>query len=319
MVPAIEADPRSIAEWSPTVAMVRDVVQRYMVTGPDWSETFNLPAIAHDFAPTQREVETVCGMCLDAVQHGRLVDFGMLPNDVIMQGGNRGGPLWNQGALGMPFSEPWMFLHSWEQGVAIYMVNPHAAGDFEVCELCPMSIGDQKMLTIGDRGLFDRVEGMQPQKRYHCSVAPSAIRYIEGDLGSRANNGGAISAAAASNIGDPTMTALLILNTRNVTRETVAAPEKLQRARMKSNKARIPPHDVVHTAPYVTAILASGKARRGEHQGGTHASPQYHLRMGHPRHYANGRSIFIADTLVNATEEQRNAFKTGRSHYAVRS
>jgi hypothetical protein len=40
--------------------------------------------------------------------------------------------------------------------------------------------------------------------------------------------------------------------------------------------------------------------------------------MGHPRHYATGRSIWIADTLVNATEEQRRSFKSNRSHYAVR-
>jgi hypothetical protein len=40
--------------------------------------------------------------------------------------------------------------------------------------------------------------------------------------------------------------------------------------------------------------------------------------MGHPRNYATGRSIWIADTLVNATEEQRAGFKANRSHYEVR-
>jgi hypothetical protein len=167
---------------------------------------------------------------------------------------------------------------------------------------------------------------MLPASRYHCRIAPAAIRFIVEEEGYRdVNNGGEPMGAAAGNIGDPVMTALLILNTRNVERETVEAPPKLQRARAKSNKPPIPAFDRVNTAPYVTAILTRGQRRKSEPQGGTHASPQFHIRMGHPRRYtsdrwkaAGGRSIFIADTLVNASDEQREAFKSQRSHYSVR-
>jgi hypothetical protein len=316
----LELDPRTIGDWSPTVAQVRDAILGFHVTGPDWTACMDLPAEAKQFVPNQREVEAVNDMCHRAVLAGRLVDFGTLPNEVIMQGGDRGGPLWNQGAIGMPFSDPWVFMHQWEGGVAVYLVNP-GSDDFEVCELSPISFQmTERMLVIGDRGQFNKVPGMLAEKRYHCSVAPSAIRYV-GDAGlySKANNGGRPQEAAAGNIGDPVMAALLILNTRNVERETVRAPEKLQRARARSNKKPIPPHDVVLTAPYVTAILARGKPRpRSDDKGGTHASPIFHIRMGHPRNYTGGRTIFIHDTLVNASEEQRAAFKSNRSHYAVR-
>jgi hypothetical protein len=132
------------------------------------------------------------------------------------------------------------------------------------------------------------------------------------------NNGQSPQQAASCNIGDPIICCLMILATRGVERETIRPSEKLQRARMKNRKPPIPNYDRVNSEPYVTAVLARGHRERSEGLGGHHASPQFHIRMGHPRSYATGKSIWIADTLVNATDEQRAGFKANRSHYEVR-
>lgn len=39
-------------------------------------------------------------------------------------------------------------------------------------------------------------------------------------------------------------------------------------------------------------------ARRGDHQGGTHASPRWHQRRGHWRTLANGRRVWVRDCTV---------------------
>jgi len=313
------ADARDINPWAPTVAQAREVLLRFGVVGPDWTLALPLLPEAGLYVPSQREVERVSDFCRAAVIGGRFIDMGYLPNDVIKHGGDRGGTLWNEGAIGMPFSEPWILYHLWERATSIYLVNPLDDQEFEVCELDPAVWGGERMLCISDRGSFDRVEGLLATSKYHCRTAPCSMRYLADPARrTKANNGMEPTGACAANVGDPVMTALLILNTRGVARETVLADAKLQRARARSGKAPIPSYDRVLSEPYVTAVQARGRrTERGEGQGGTHRSPVPHIRMGHPRQYASGRSIFIADTLVNVPEEQRAAFKSQRSHYRV--
>jgi len=349
-MPLSEVDIRQMEAWRPTVAAVRECILAWTVVSVDF---VSLLRITHPFAracnPTEGEVEITAQMCHDALTHGRFIDFGDLPNAVIMHGGNRGGPLWNMRALGMPFHEPWLFYHTWDSknapgsghtladhefhisrpgfagpgAVSIYMVNPlygDPLGNFEVCELQPTVINGIKSLLLADRGLFNQVEGPLPANKYNCTVSPAAIRFADHPMAKELNNFGTPHSAAAGNIGDPVMTALLILNTRNIDRQTIRVDDKLQRARAKNGKPPIPAYDRVFSAPYVTAVQARGQRReRGEDQGGSHASPIPHIRMGHPRTYASGRSIFIADTLVNVPPESRAAFKASRTHYTVRS
>ena len=315
-----EVDLRSMRPWDPTVPQVRETILAKQIVGPDLTSLpMALPG-AKEFAPSQREVELMNELSFDAITQGRLIDFGMLPNELMKFGGNRGGPLWNMGGFGQPFSDPWLLYHTWERGACLYLVNPKDNGNLEVCEFQPATIADDKILMIADRGLFIR----QPEKelaanKYHCAVAPAVIRFLQRPPGfDDINNGGAPGNAAAGNIGDPVMCALMILNTRNVPRETVAVGERLNRARRKSGKLPIPPFDRVLTAEYVTAIMTRGaRSARSEDRGGSHASPIPHLRLGHPRQYATGRSIFIRDTLVNVPPEQRAAFKSQRTHYTV--
>jgi hypothetical protein len=315
----IEADATAIGEWRPTPSQVRDVILDFLVTGPDFSESLPLEPLAKEFAPTQREVEVTSELCHEAVTAGRMIDFGDLPNDALKLGGSRGGPLFNQSALGQPFQDPWVLYHTWEKAVAIYLVNPMANGDAEVCELQPVLLGGRRILMIADRGIFCRPQpgDAMPTHKYKAIVAPSMLRFLLEPYGAEFNNGGSPESAAAGNIGDPLMTALLILNTRGVDRETIACPPKLAKARLKSGKRPIPPFDRVNTQPYVTALLAR-RSSGGEDRGGHHASPTPHIRRGHPRVYATGRSIFIRDTLVGVPDDQRASFKSQRSHYTTK-
>lgn len=326
-----------VGRWSPTIAQVRDVILAGTISGGlDMSDFVAMRPEAEQFRSNPAEVQQVAALAKEAVLAGRLIDFGWVPNRVIQFGGRRGGNLWDAGGLTMPFSDPWVFRHEWESGVAVYLVNPIVAGGggmlphpitgelveteegFECAELNAYTLaGVGRYLSLDDRGrVFKAVAGM-PTDKLWAQVAPAYGRFFaDPELFDRCNQGQSPIEAAAGNIADPVATALLMLGTRNVERETVRAPEKLQRARIKGGKAPIPPHDVVHSAAYVTAVQGRGVRReRGEDHGGTHRSPIAHIRMGHPREYATGRTIFIKDTLVNVPEDQRTAFKAQRSHY----
>lgn len=315
---AAEAQGNEIQPWNPTVTQVRDVIFGWGIAGPDFTECLDLKPEAKQHVPSQDEVERVSEMAHDAVTAGRVIDFGFLPNDVLKYGGDRGGTLWQQHAIEQPFELPWMIYHAWEGGVCVYLVNPVAAG-VEICELQPCKVGTMLSLLISDRGIFFREHELAPQK-YFATMSPAALRYQRDPAHhARANGGGTENTAAAGNVGDPLMAALLILNTRNVARETVRAPAKLQKARARNGKPPIPDYDRVDASAYVTAISLRGQRReRSEDQGGTHRSPVPHIRIGHPRTYATGKSIFVADTLVNVSDEQRSTFKSSRTHYAVR-
>jgi hypothetical protein len=318
--------PGDLAHWDPTIGKVRDAILTAHLAGPNfapWCGAKEAEAQLH--APTRDEVEKVAEFACEAVRYGRLIDFGFWPNDAIKLGGIRGGPLWSRGFIGMPFIEPWVLYHRWEGGSCAYLINPYGdqptGNSFEACELSPVIARGRGYLTIADRGLFQfPTTPFTDWNKYGAAVNPGTHRYLPGADQMINNTGkdgsGTPEGAAAGNVGDPIMLALMILNTRNVERATIHAPEKLNRARIKNHKPPIPPYQSVQSAPYVTAIMRRGR-ERGEDQGGTHASPIPHIRIGHPREYASGRTIFIRDTLVNASDAARSEF-LNRSHYAVR-
>ena len=316
-----QVDMSTMAPWDEaTVAQVRDVILQGRVVGSDlsmWPVFHNHVAV--DFMPRQREVERISQAAHDAVAAGRFIDFGYLPNEVIKAGGNRGGPLYTKGGIGHPFIDPWVAYHIWEQGACVYLFqlvekDKPAGGVSEAVEFTPLRFQEKRLLLIGDRAVLQPSTEM-PYK-YGCSVAPSAFRFLPG--AERVEGNDDPLAGAGANVLDPLMTMLLVLNTRNVDRQTITAPAKLNRARMKNRKPPIPPYDKVNAAPYVTAILARGKRReRSEDQGGTHASPIPHLRMGHFRQYKD-HETFIMDTLVNVSDAARAEFKATRTHYVIR-
>lgn len=328
-LPGLEVDARSIGPWRPTVAGVREAALRWHVTAADFSQQMPLDPLGKLFMPRLHEIEAIADATRDAVTYGRVIDFGFLPNEVIKFGGMRGGPLWNSGAYGQPFREPWVLYHTWDyepggpHAVAVYLVSladlDNPCGDCEVVELQPTQFGEeQRVLLICDRVIFEAdPDSPLADAKYRCRSAPAMLRYLNGPGSDRINQGTTPEGAAAGNCGDPLMTALMILNTRGIERETVEPPPKLNKSRMRSGKPPIPPYDRIDSGPYVTAIL-SRRRPRGEPKGGTHASPTPHIRLGHPRTYANGSRSLIRDTLVNVTDEARAAFQRSRSHYVIR-
>jgi hypothetical protein len=307
--------------WNPTANQARKAFLEHMVV---WSPMVQSLADLHPrarlFMLSDQVIEHIERICHAAIEAGRFVDFGHLPNAVLKHGGKRGGPLWQRGAIHSPFRDSWVFMHTWDDGdgvTSVYLVNPSSDASLEVCELQPAVVAGRGALMIGDQVLFDRSRPPAGKAQYRAIASPNIARF-DPEVGKLINNGGSPENAAAGNVGDPTMTAMLILATRNVERKTVQVDEKLQRSRLKHGKPPIPTYDVVNSAPYVTAIQARGLRReRGENLGGHHRSPVPHIRMGHPREYASGRSIFIADTLVNVPPELRQGFKGQRSHYQI--
>lgn len=317
-------DPDNFGVWNPTATQARSTFLDHMVVWSPLVENFaDLNPRARLFMVSSRDIEHTEKITCAAVAAGRLIDFGHLPNSVIKHGGRRGGPLWQRGAIHSPFREPWVFMHTWDASIgsqtAAYLVNPSNDATIEVCELQPVRLSGKGAFMIGDRVLFDRSKPAAGSAMYHAVASPNIVRFdTDPRVKDLLNNGGSPEAAAAGNVGDPTMTAMLILSTRNVERLTIRADAALQKSRIKRGKPQIPNYDVVNSTPYVTAIQARGARRDpGESLGGHHRSPIPHIRIGHPREYASGKSIFIADTLVNVPPELRQGFKGQRSHYRV--
>ena len=315
----IEARLDDIGEWKPTIAQIREAVLSFHVVG---SHMFarGLPREIAEYAPNRHTVERIADGCHTAVSAGRLIDFGDWTNEVIKHGGNRGGPLYSKGAIGHPFSQYYLFCHTWENIVAIYLVNPLepdrlAGGDCECIELQPIKVRNERALMIGDQALLQPGSQEGDWRKYHCSAIPSLWRFLPG---ADEINRAAPANAAAGNVLDPLMTALLILNTRGIERQTVTVSDKLQKARAKNGKPPIPPYDTVDSQLYVTAINNRLRKGRREPQGGHHASPIGHLRMGHSRTYADGTVTFVRDALVNMSDDAKANWRTQRSHYEVK-
>jgi hypothetical protein len=292
--------------------------------------------------PSTRELDTISDMLVEAVTAGRFIDFGDWPNEFIKKQSTRASDLYYEGALGHPFSTPWVFYHTWKDedmidkleldrnnSTSIYLVNPllhngkAVACDFEITALEPFSVRDVPILGVGDRGiLFARIE-RNPGAAYVCNVSPVQFRFPQEFWDDYAVKTGlktgrqAAMLAAAANIIEPAMTAMLLINTRGIPKETIAASDKLNRARIKNGKLPIPPYTKVKPVDYV-AVAMRLQAKR-DHQGGHHASPVTHIRMGHWRNYKSGERTFINDTLVKATPEMRDMFKSNRAGYMLRT
>jgi hypothetical protein len=280
-------------------------------------------------------------MLAEAVTAGRFIDFGHWPNEFIIKGSARASNLYYEGALGHPFSQPWVFFHTWsdpkldaafgreDDAVSVYLVNPFpvdgkaVACDFEITAIEVFNIYGKPMLGVGDRGLlYGRME-RPPGAKYACSMIPVQFRFQQhfwdsyADVMGKEHGAQAALQAAGANVMEPAFLALQMLNTRGIPKETIRAADKLNRARIKNKKPVIPPYIKVNSDEYVTISLRSPAERKAS-QGGTHASPVTHIRIGHWRHYQSGERTFIADTLVNADESMREIFKSNRAGYVVK-
>jgi hypothetical protein len=303
-----------------TVAKLREAVQNKMFTSG--------PGDNLKYMPTTDELDVILEHSRDAFRKGQVIDFGHWSNDFIKECTLRAKSLYREGALGHPFSTPWIFIHTWEdksafekfgleRQAAAYLINPYPAENhlgwtFEVLELDSMRIKsiNAHLIFVGDRCL------VAPDKNsngFDCQIIPAYKRFEETI---REHMENFTDEQAASNVIDPTMTALLILNTRNVTAEIVRASDKLNKARERNKKPIIPPYRRIDSSTYVTAIMTKPVHHEHSDEHGTHASPRPHIRKGHWRNYKSGIRSFIRDTLVNVKDETREVFI--RSHYTLK-
>lgn len=88
---------------------------------------------------------------------------------------------------------------------------------------------------------------------------------------------------------EATQTFLAVLGCQNVEKVEHRPDVALAKARAKKGK---PP-----LFSYWTLVLR-GKNERGEYMGGTHASPRAHLRRGHIREYAPGKTTWVQASVV---------------------
>ena len=316
----VELDLCNIEPWKPTIGKIRDCILSRKIGAVQLPASLVKDPLAREFAPSPKDVETINDLAAEAVAAGRLIDFGFLPNEIIKEGGTRGGPMYSAGALGHPFSGSWVMYHEWEEGVSCYLVSlletdMQAGGDTEVVELEPVTLLGQPHLMVGDRVILEpHTTDERSKLKYRARAIPSMFRYVASLA--EMNNNGDIPGSAAGNLLDPLMTGLLLLSTDGVPRRTISVPEKLNRARQKSRKPPIPSHEEVGSAMYVTALTAR-RGHKGPGLGGTHASPVPHLRRGHTRVLASGVRCFVRDSLVSMSAEAKALY--ARSHYVVRS
>lgn len=321
-----------IGHWNPTPQQVREVILGDGLRGmmPD-----RVRPEHRSYIPAVDTITIASVVAKDAIRGGRLIDFGEWTNEAIIAGSNRGGPMWQAGGLPLPFNNSFIFMHTWRHvfqdepytASGVYLVVPltdEMPGVVDVTELQAMMLSGERRLTYGDRVQMSPDAGNK--NGYTAIVQPNIWRFVDGFefMNENAHHQRHreleqhIAGAAASNICDPTILALLILNTRNIPRETIRASEKLLRARMRSGKSPIPPYDVVNSEMYITALTRSRARHDPEPGGGTHRSPIPHVRLGHLREYPSGRSAVIDSTMVNVPPEARASFKSARSHYVVK-
>jgi hypothetical protein len=297
------------------------------------------PGTEMDYMPSPRELDTIVDMLSEATSAGKFFDFGHWPNEFIKKQSARASKLYLEGALGHPFTTPWIFFHTWNDPIidekfghqascSTYLVHPYPidgkaiACDFEIVSIEPFKVKDITILGVGDRARFMSHEVLEPGRAYACNVAPVQFRFPQRFWDSYARETGleegprAAMEAAAANVIEPFMVALLLLNTRGIPKETIRVSDQLNKARIKNKKPIIPPYTKVRSEEYVTTFLRSPHEKQAS-QGGHHASPVAHIRMGHWRNYKTGERTFINDTLVKATPEMREQFKSARAGYIV--
>lgn len=311
--------------WQASVDQFRDACMAGRIIA------LNLPSVSEAFWFKNDELDDTVLKVFSAVTSGRLIDCGHLPNEMIKIGGKRGGAMYNHGLLAHPFREPWLLFHSWEEGVSGYLIellddNP-AGGRTRIIELNSMQLRNEKLLCAGDVVMLDfSIDTESRSERYTGGSRPATWRIAFPQM----SDGIDPMRAAMNNCLDPFVAALLLLHTDGVSVDRIEPPAKLNRARLRNRKQPLPARLRINSEPYVTALLAR-KRRRTQPQGGHHASPIPHVRLGHWRYFKDGQQprtalrvegerapwrIRISDALVNVKDEARAAFM--RSHYAIR-
>lgn len=233
----------------------------------------------------ERAVNFLRNTTKNVVVEGRMIDFGFIPNRVIIAESVRAREPFEMGDLQHPY-DTWLGISAWEGGHNGYLITPHPqfTGETLVVEMYGVALPGVDAVLIYDMCSI-KVNGLKS-----TTVSPARMFYhkhSETDQDIR-NRG--------SNSLDPLVTMLRLLADASIPVERHDAPVRLNKARAKQGKFQIPDHTVVDTRDYVARFSASSlRIDRGGH----HASPIAHWRRSHLRNLATGKVVKVKSSKVN--------------------
>jgi len=243
------------------------------------------------------EADSLMKTMADTIRRGCMLDFGFIPNDIIKRDSIRFRDSFEAGEFTHPYDQ-WVAVARWEGGMCGYFVMT----------------GPDNITTVVAETYGVRVPEQPSGVPAHDSILIHDVISIRTDGPGRTDircfpmHPKADSMAQdlrGANSLDPLVCFLALLANAAVPVHHIAAPEKLNKNRLKLGKSPIPMHTRVETEGYVTYVQKYGTARpRREHQGGTHASPVMHPRRAHDRRLASGVVTPVRATRVNWREAE---------------
>ena len=245
---------------------------------------FTMNPLLGDFTP--EEVEPLRRSLKNAVAEGRMIDFGFLPNELLVQESNRARAPFEAGELEHPFDE-WLGVAAWEGGMCGYLftLDPGNKNHLVSVELYGVTVPN----LIDTILVYDMV-AIEVRGPGQTQIWPSRFNTFAVESPDALMKRG-------SNSLDPLVTMLRLLADASIPVIDRPAPAKLNKARTARGKWPIPPHTEVQTRDYVSAFRAAATAHATK--GGHHASPIAHWRRSHMRHLSTGKVIPVRSTKVN--------------------
>ncbi|HYW89464.1 MAG TPA: hypothetical protein VFB50_16950, partial [Chloroflexota bacterium] len=168
-----------------SVATVRDTLLAARVTAVQWEQCCSVPPEAvRQHAVHADEAREIAKAARDAMLHGRLFDFGLLPGEVLDETTARAGPLWTQEALAWPYRAPWLF--TWvsdeiagipgapSQTRYVVLVGMRTQHEVAITDLAPMLTESGLRFIIGDLAKFRMPE-------FGVQVQPTLARFLLDD------------------------------------------------------------------------------------------------------------------------------------------
>jgi hypothetical protein len=257
----------------------------------------------------EKDVKFLRHTLKQTVAEGRMVDFGFIPNDVIKAESIRSRHMFEAGEFQHPY-ESWLAVSSWEGGFNGYFIAPNwQHGDKEFWALHGLNTLVMELYGVSlpngrDAILVYDIVSIAAKGIGNTIVSPAAMIFPHGhkETEQEIRNRG-------SNSLDPLVTMLRLLADASIPVVYKEEPVRLNVARAKQGKHKIPGHTVVQTRDYVATFTHAG-SKRGEAKGGHHASPIAHWRRAHQRHLADGRVVLVRPSKVNwrSTEELHRMF-----------
>lgn len=232
-----------------------------------------------------------------AIQSGRVFDFGKILFDVFLAERDRSCDLVSNQYVKVPFTDPFIChvqVTFNESELSLSFVAFQTSNDeLFVCPMTGRRSGNIQLLEV-----MSTAEIKFTNSQIMFTITPTITEFKRAENMEDGHN--KVGLELGNQICNFFFVLVTILATDNVPIERETPSPKLQAARRKAGKPPIPSHFTVRTEGYVTA-LTKKPARHGSPTG-THASPIMHLRRGHLRRLPAGTTTWVRDCLVNARD-----------------